>query len=70
MWRGTTMQVWAIAVRRGFLLADVRALLEQHLLTGVTVCRYPRRAHLISNPSLFVIRPASGIPGLVSSAGP
>jgi hypothetical protein len=66
MWRGTTVQVcglWPFAAGSGSPLCG--APLGQHLLTGVTVCGDPvswfRRAHLISNPSLFVLgRPGTG----------
>jgi hypothetical protein len=66
MWRGTTVQVcglWPFAAGSGSPLCG--APLGQHLLTGVTVCGDPvswfRRAHLIANPSLFVLgRPGTG----------
>jgi hypothetical protein len=66
MWRGTTVQVcglWPFAAGAGS--PSVGAPLGQNLLTGVTVCADPiswfRRAHLIANPSMFVIgRPGTG----------
>jgi hypothetical protein len=66
MWRGTSVQVcglWPFAAGSGSPLCG--APLGQHLLTGVTVCGDPvswfRRAHLITNPSLFVVgRPGTG----------
>jgi hypothetical protein len=66
MWRGTTVQVcglWPFSAGSGSPLCG--APLGQHLLTGVTVCGDPvswfRRAHLIANPSIFVVgRPGIG----------
>ncbi len=66
MWRGTSVQVcglWSFAAGSGSPLCG--APLGQHLLTGVTVCGDPvswfRRAHLIADPSLFVVgRPGTG----------
>jgi hypothetical protein len=71
MWRGTTVQVcglWPFAAGSGSPLCG--APLGQHLLTGVTVCGDPiswfRRAHLIANPSMFVVgRPGIGKSTLV-----
>jgi len=69
MWRGTTVQVcglWPFVTGSGSPATG--APLGQNLLTGATVCGDPvswfRRAHLISNPSMFVL----GGPGLGKSA--
>jgi len=66
MWRGTTVQVcglWPFAAGSGSPTCG--APLGQNLLTGMTVCGDPvswfTRAHLITNPSLFVTgRPGTG----------
>ena len=68
MWQGTTVQVcglWPFVAGSG--TPAVGAPLGQHLHTGATVCGDPiswfSRAHLISNPSMFVL----GKPGLGKS---
>lgn len=68
MWRGTTVQVcglWPFVAGSG--TPAVGAPLGQHLFTGATVCGDPvswfQRAHLISNPSMFIL----GRPGLGKS---
>lgn len=71
MWRGTSVQVcglWPFAAGSGS--PSIGAPLGQNLLTGATVCGDPvswfRRAHLIANPSLFVMgRPGTGKSTLV-----
>jgi hypothetical protein len=68
-WRGSTRQVcglWPFAVGAGTPMAGVP--LGRHLRTGATLCGDPiswfQRAHLISNPSIFVL----GLPGLGKSS--
>ena len=66
MWRGTSVQVcglWPFAAGSGS--PAVGAPLGQNLITGVTVCGDPiswfTRAHLITNPSMFVTgKPGTG----------
>lgn len=65
-WRGTTVQVcglWPYAAGAGSPMIGVP--IGRNLLTGATLCCDPiswfQRAHLISNPSVFVLgRPALG----------
>ena len=68
MWRGTSVQVcglWPFSAGSGS--PAVGAPLGQNLITGVTVCGDPiswfGRAHLISNPSIWV----EGKPGFGKS---
>jgi hypothetical protein len=66
MWRGTSVQVcglWPFAAGSGSPFAG--APLGQNLITGVTVCADPiswfTRAHLITNPGMFVVgKPGTG----------
>ncbi|MFT8396708.1 ATP/GTP-binding protein [Propionibacterium sp.] len=67
-WRGTSVQVcglWPFAVGSGTPMVGVP--LGRHIRTGATLCCDPiswfQRAHLISNPSAFIL----GLPGLGKS---
>jgi hypothetical protein len=68
-WRGTTVQVcglWPFSAGTGSPMIGVPV--GQHIRTGATLCCDPiswfQRAHLISNPSAFVL----GLPGLGKSS--
>jgi hypothetical protein len=68
-WRGTTVQVcglWPFAAGTGSPMVGVP--IGRNLLSGATLCADPvswfQRAHLISNPSMFVL----GLPGLGKSS--
>jgi hypothetical protein len=70
-WRGTTVQVcglWPFAAGTGSPMVGVP--IGRNLVSGATLCADPiswfQRAHLISNPSMFVL----GLPGLGKSSLP
>ena len=67
-WRGTTVQacgLWPFAAGTGSPMIGVP--IGRNLLSGATLCADPiswfQRAHLISNPSMFIL----GLPGLGKS---